>query len=269
MRWNYATDIDYSKIKKDKVENNEFLFSLITIASFIEITSDVYAKHLSEYFSDNQEAVEWLQHKWEKEEVQHGKSLKKYVNIAWGDFDWERAYQLFLKDYLPLCGGEKYQPTKAKEMLARMVVETGTSTFYKSIEAYLNELDEPVLSEIAHNIYKDELEHYRYFDKFFKFYNENEKNKKSDIIKVIYSRLREANDEDTYLAFNAIFKIRNGKKCHRVDYEEFKKTIHGFAKKYYPYNMSIRMLLHPISLNKMLEKTMVPTIQAAIKILGI
>jgi len=269
MRWNYEKDIDFSKIKKDNIKDNEFLFYLITIASFIEITSDVYAKNLSKFFSDNTEAVEWLQHKWEKEEVQHGKALKKYIKNVWSDFDWEKAYQLFLKEYLPLCGGEQYQPTKAREMLARMVVETGTSTFYRAVEAYASEFDEPILVEITHNIYKDELDHYSYFDKFFKLYNENKENKKGDIVKVVYSRLKEVNDEDAYLAFDAIFEIKNSSKSDRKDYEEFKKTINKFAKKYYPYNMSIKMLLHPISLNKVLAKAMVPTIKGAIKILGI
>lgn len=269
MRWNYEEDIDYSKIDIDSVKNNEFLFYLTTIASFIEITSDTYSKNLSEYFSDNSEAVDWLQHKWEKEEVQHGNALKKYVQTVWSDFDWEKAYKLFLKNYLPLCGSEQYQPTRAKEMLARMIVETGTSTFYRGLEAYAKEIGEPVLAQIAHNIYKDEVEHYSYFDKYFKHYNENEKNGKTEIVKVIYSRIKEIDNEDVYLAFQAICEVKNDKKCSKEDYEKFKEQISKFAKKYYPYKMSIKMLLHPLSLNKVVEATMVPTIRSAMKILGL
>lgn len=269
MRWNYQKDIDYSQINKGSVKDNEFLFYLVTIASFIEITSDEYAKNLSQYYNDNKEAVNWLQNKWEKEEIQHGESLKKYVQTVWSDFDWQKAYELFLKDYIPLCKSENFQPTKAKEMLARMIVETGTSTFYRALEAYAKEVNEPVLAKIAYNIYKDEVDHYSYFDRYFKLYNENEKNKRGDIVKVIYSRLKEVDNEDAYLAFNAICKTKKGKECEKKDYEEFKKTINEFAKKYYPYNMSIKMLLHPLSLNKTVEKAMVPTIRGAIKILGL
>jgi len=59
MKWNYEKDIDYAKIKKDNIKDDGFLFYLVSIASFIEITSDVYAKNLSKFFSDNKEAVEW------------------------------------------------------------------------------------------------------------------------------------------------------------------------------------------------------------------
>lgn len=269
MRWNYEKDIDYSKISIESVKDNEFLFYLVTISSFIEITSNVYTKNLSEFFKDNNEAVVWLQKTWQKEEVQHGKALKKYVQTVWSDFDWEKAYKLFLKDYLPLCGTDQYQATRAKEMLARMIVETGTSTFYRGMEAYAKEIGEPVLAQIAHNIYKDEVEHYGYFDRYFKHYNENEKNGKTEIVKVIYSRLKEIDNEDAYLAFQAVCEVKNDKKCSREDYEKFKKQVNEFAKKYYPYNMSIKMLLHPLSLNKVVESTMVPTIRGAMKILGI
>ena len=47
-RWDYKKDIDYNAIDMQKVKDDSFLFKLLTIASFIEITSDTYAKNLSE-----------------------------------------------------------------------------------------------------------------------------------------------------------------------------------------------------------------------------
>ena len=146
-------------------------------------------------------------------------------------------------------------------MLARMIVETGTSTLYKALGAYAKDRDEPVLVQICHNIHKDEVYHYDNFEEGFKKYNKQEKLGKIDITKIIYSRLREANDEDIAIAFKY---IRNGE-----DYETFRKLIGTFSKQYYPYNMATKMLMRPLQLNKYLENATASTVQGALRILGI
>ncbi|WP_281950783.1 ferritin-like domain-containing protein [Nitrosophilus kaiyonis] len=268
MRWNYK-EIDYEKINKKALKDNEFLFYLITSASFIEITSHVYEKNLKEFYKGDESLIKWLENVWEPEEIQHGKALKKFVNSVWKDFDWDSAYKRFLEDYLPHCTLEEFQPTKAKEMLARMVVETGTSTFYRAIENYSKDLDTPILAQISRNISKDEVYHYDIFEEAYQKYNKIEKLKKDDIIKVIYNRLKMVDGEDAKLAFKAIYEEKNLKKFEDKYYEEHKKNVGTFAKKYYPYNMAIKMLLRPLNLNKTIEKLTIPVIKGALKILGI
>lgn len=268
-KWNYEKDIDYSSIDKKKVADNKFLFDLLSIASFIEITSDTYAKNLSEYYKDNTEAVQWLQGEWEKEEVQHGTSLKAYVMHVWPEFAWEEAYEIFLKNYLPLCNFDAFQPSKGLEMLARMVVETGTATFYRAVEDYARKLNEPVLEKLAHYIYKDEVNHYSYFDRYFQYYNSVEKKGRTEIVKVILQRLHEANSEDVETGFRAVSQVVNGGEFDPKSFEVFKDEISKMAKKHYPYNMAIKMMLHPVSINKTLESTMVPVIRGGMKVLGV
>ena len=77
------------------------------------------------------EIVEWLESRWEREELQHGAALKRYVQTAWPDFDWEAAYKLFFAEYSQCCTVEQLAGTRALEMAARCVVETGTATFYR------------------------------------------------------------------------------------------------------------------------------------------
>ena len=79
---------------------------------------------------------------WEIEERQHGAALKRYVQTAWPDFDWEAAYRNFFADYSRLCTIEQLAGTRALEMAARCVVETGTATFYRMLS---QTSDEPVL----------------------------------------------------------------------------------------------------------------------------
>lgn len=267
MRWDYEQDIDYWSIQTENVKSDNFLFYLVTFASFIEIASDTYSKTLSSYFADNEVSC-WLNGEWEKEEIQHGHALKKYVQTTWSDFDWEGAYKRFLKDYLPLCTVDNLQPSKAKEMLARMIIETGTSTFYKAMEAYANDAKEPVLEKISHLIYKDEIQHYSHFSKHFTKYNEKEKNGRTKLIKVIYQRLSEVDSEDIFLAYRAIYCTINNGEFEQKAYDDYKSNFNLYAKKYYPYSMSIKMLLQPLNLTKSVETAMLPTIRGAMKIVG-
>ena len=127
MRWHYE-DIDYNSINIEAMHNKDFLFYLITSASFIEITSDVYEKNLARFYRGNEQLISWLEKVWEPEELQHKKALRKFVNTLWPEFDWESSYERFKKYYLPHCTLDEFQPTKAKELLARMGGEAGTST---------------------------------------------------------------------------------------------------------------------------------------------
>ena len=268
-KWNYKKDIDYDNIDASKVKDNEFLFFIVSISSFIEITSETYANNLIEFYKDNKEAIDWLEKDWEIEEVQHGKSLKRYIEIVWPEFDWHKAYKRFLELYLPLCNLEALQPTHGLEMVARMIVETGTSTFYRALEKYSNVLNEPVLAKIAHYIYKDEVNHYGYFDKYYKYYNEKERVGRKDVLKVIIGRLKDVNSEDVELAYQAVYETLHDKEFDPKSYDLFHKDINKMASKHYPYSMAVKMMIHPLRMNNIVETSMVPVIRTAMKVIGI
>ena len=141
-------------------------------ASFIEITSDLYTQNLVEFFRHDAEIAEWLAHRWEKEELQHGVALKKYVQTAWPEIDWEAAYAAFGVDYGAICTVEALAGTKALEMVARCVVETGTASFYRM----LSDLSpDPVLRRLAAEISSDEVRHYKHFHRYFRRYRQLER----------------------------------------------------------------------------------------------
>jgi len=267
--WDYKKDIDYTSINIAKVKENRFLFHLLTIASFIEIASETYAKNLSEYYHENPEAVAWLNDTWEKEEVQHGNALKTYVSCVWPEFPWQKAYDRFLQLYLPLCRVDALQPTQGLEMIARMIVETGTSTMYRSFEAYAKSLDEPIFAQLSHLIYKDEVNHYSYFNRYFNYYNKSERSGRREILKVIVQRLKEAGNEDIEIAFQSIYETEHDGLFDVSSYEAFRKELRRMAKIHYPYSMAIKMIMHPLHLNKAVEATMVPVVQGAMKVVGV
>jgi hypothetical protein len=170
---------------------------------------------------------------------------------------------------MPLCSTESFQSSKALEMLARMIVETGTSTTYRAFENYANSFDEPVLADLSHRIYKDEVNHYSYFDTYFKYYNQNENLGRKEIFKVISQRLKEASSEDIEIAFQSIYEMEFNRRYEPSSYEIFKKELNGLAKKHYPYSMGIKMMMKPLNFHKTVEITMVPVIHGAMKVLGI
>ena len=259
-RWNYQ-EIAYDAIDKERLRDNDFLFKVVAIASFIEITSDLYEKNLVEFYAGDEEIVGWLESTWEPEELQHGKALRRYVQTVWPDFDWDKAYKGFRNEYSAYCTLDEFQPSRAREMLARMVVETGTSTLYRAMTDYAKSIDEPILAEIAHNIHKDEVYHYEEFDKGFEKYNKEEHLGRTEITKVIYARLKMASDEDVFIAHKYI--------APGEDFDAFKAKTKEFAKQFYPYKMAVKMLMHPLHLHKHIENATASTIQGALKLLGI
>ena len=153
MPWRIE-DIDLSRIDRRKAASNEHLLLLLCAASFIESGTDLYTSNLSTYFNDDPEVSSWLNNEWEPEEMQHGRALKTYINHVWPEFDWDTAFKNFFAEYSLTCSVEDFEKTRALEMVARCVVETGTATLYRAI----NECsDEPVLKQLTDNIRIDEV----------------------------------------------------------------------------------------------------------------
>lgn len=88
-----VNEIQYGEIAHDRVRDKAQLLYLLAAASFTEMTSDLYTHNLVAFFREDREAVEWLQQRWEPEELQHGLALKRYVLRAWPNFDWDAAYR--------------------------------------------------------------------------------------------------------------------------------------------------------------------------------
>jgi hypothetical protein len=157
-------NIPYHAVVPRSGRVDQQLFYLVASASFIEITSTLYTRNIVDYFRDDSEVVEWLVREWESEELQHGAALKRYVQTAWPDFDWDAAYRTFLALCTPLCTLEQLADTRALEMSARCVVETGTAAFYRMLS---ESSEEPVLSALAARISADEVRHYKHFYRYF------------------------------------------------------------------------------------------------------
>ncbi len=255
-------EIPFRDLDRKAVRNDRQLFHMLATASFVEITSDLYTGNLTEIYRGDDEVTQWLTQHWEPEELQHGAVLKRYVEIAWPDFDWNAGYGRFHTEYAPYCAVERLAPTPALEMAARCVVETGTATFYRALSELTGE---PVLKQIAAHISVDEVRHYKNFHRFFERYRALEGTRRRDILRTLWRRAGNIDAEDVALAFKHVFLTANpGCELKPGDYAAFRAHCGMLCKRYYPYEMGVRMVLKPLALPAPVVRIVVPpTVMAA------
>lgn len=257
--------IPYRHVVREAVEDDELLFQIVASASFVEITSDLYTANLSEYFRDDPELVDWLRDHWEPEELQHGAALKRYVETAWPEFDWRCAYEGFFSEYSHCCSLDNLAPTRALEMVARCVVETGTASFYRMLA---DAAPEPVLREIASNIAADEVRHYKNFYYFYRRYRETESPGRTAVLRTLWDRAQEVDTEDAYIAFKHVFLVSKPDAEFRpADYETFRVGIRRLGRNYFPYGMALKMFLKPLGLAPVIGRVVLPPATVATRFL--
>ena len=257
-------DIPYHALAYDQVRDDQRLFHILASASFIEITSDLYTHNLVEFFHDDREIVEWLGGRWEREELQHGAALKRYVQTAWPDFNWEAAYKLFIAEYSRCCTVERLASTKTLEMAARCVVETGTATFYRMLSDLSRE---PVLKRLAAEISADEVRHYKHFYRYFQRYRSLEQPSRVAILRTLLNRAAEIEAEDAFYAFKAVFRVCNpDAEFQKCDYAAYRDSAVQLTKGHFPHGMAVKMLLKPLDLNPMVGRAMLPAITSATRL---
>ncbi|MGH8399004.1 MAG: ferritin-like domain-containing protein [Gammaproteobacteria bacterium] len=255
QRWT-LDDIPWQAIHQDSVAHEEELFYLVTTASFIEITTDLYTQNLISYFSDDEEVTTWLAAHWEHEELQHGQSLKRYVQTAWPGFGWEKAYQSFFEEYSECCKLDLLEPTRSMEMAARCVVEMGTASYYTTLSRLS---PDPVLSELTHLIREDEVRHYKYFYHYFLRYREREGAGRARVLRALWHRLKMIDGEDGLIAMKHVFMASHpGETFDRRVYRELQKRCRHAAGQHFPHEMSIKMLIKPLDLGPRMQQIALP-----------
>jgi hypothetical protein len=158
--WTLA-DVDWSRFDASKVDID--LLAAIKGASLVEYNAPDYVDYLKRvYLGSPQSIIASIEH-WGREEMQHGLALARWARLADPSFNFEDAFVRFRDLYRPAHfdqGDVSVRGSKRGEMIARCVVESGTSSFYSAIR---DATEEPVLKEVAGRIAGDEFRHYRLF----------------------------------------------------------------------------------------------------------
>ena len=155
-------DVQWSAFDRSRAQ--PWMIAAIKAAALVEYNAPDYVSYLKRVFRDAGPATLDAIEQWGCEESQHGRALGRWAEMADPAFKLEEAFARFRAGYKPAHFAET-EPTSIRgsrrgEMIARCVVESGTSSYYTAIKDAANE---PVLKEIAGRIAADEFRHYKLF----------------------------------------------------------------------------------------------------------
>src|SRR5690242_20942997 len=192
------------------------IVKLVKAAAMVEFNGGDYATYLNRVFADDPQ-FQAVATDWAQEEVQHGQALARWAKLADPDFDFQTAFKRFTAGFsIDVDTERSVRGSRAGELVARCIVETGTSSYYAALR---EATDEPVLKEICRNIAADELRHYKLFYSHLRRYLEREGLTGWKRLKVTLGRLGESEDDElayAYFAANHPDQVYDRKRFNRA-----------------------------------------------------
>ncbi|MEE9139896.1 MAG: ferritin-like domain-containing protein [Alphaproteobacteria bacterium] len=191
-------DIPWQRFEPARVDQD--MLAVVKAAGMVERNGADYAVYLCNVFHDDPE-FQRAAREWADEEVQHGEALARWAELADPEFDFQAAFKRFTDGYrLPLEARQSVRGSLSGELVARCVVESGTSSYYTALA---EAAEEPVLKAICKRIAADELRHYKLFYTHLKRYLEKERLGTWARLRVALGRLIETEDDELAYAYFA------------------------------------------------------------------
>jgi hypothetical protein len=249
----------WHQIRRDAVMQTQGFFYLLTSASLMESATDLYTENLMDYFADDEEVTSWLEKYWLPEELQHGEALRRYVQVAWPEFDWEEARERFVEEFRPFCY-TALEPTRSQEMASRCVVETGTASYYRTLS---RASPDPVLAMLTRRISEDEVRHYKHFYRYFRKYRDIESPRRTAIIPALWRRLKMTGGDDSFIVLKHVHAAHHpSEPFDIVVYRRIRRVCRAVVRDHFPHEMSVRMLLKPLGLGPRTQRLTLPVATA-------
>ncbi|MGH6952849.1 MAG: ferritin-like domain-containing protein [Alphaproteobacteria bacterium] len=200
------------------------MIKLAKAASVVERNGIAYARYLGDVFHDDPE-FQVLANGWAEEEVQHGRALARWAALADPGFDFEGSFRRFADTIrLPIGISRSVRGSRVGELVARCIVEVGTSMYYSALGAAARE---PVLKEICRRIAADELRHYKMFYAHLRRYVERERIAPWRRLWVAIRRIGEVGDDELAFAYYAANHSGDGPYLRRRYRGAFKRRAYG------------------------------------------
>lgn len=200
VHWKIS-DLPWDKLDKSKVDAD--LLAIVKAAALVEYNAQIYAQYLSKVFPNDERVIGNITN-WASEEVQHGEVLAAWAQAIDPSWDFQKAMQRFRDGYKPEHFfndvSASVRGSRAGEMVARCMVEVGTSSFYTAIRG---SVEEPVLKEICKNIAADEFRHYKCFYDVMHKYIPEDNLSVFGRLKVAIGRISESEDDELAYAYYA------------------------------------------------------------------
>jgi len=172
---------------------------LVKAAAMVERNGDDYALYLQSVFHDDPDFHQAAAN-WAEEEVQHGDALGRWAMLADPEWDFEAAFVRYREGYkIDVKADASIRGSRTGELIARCMVETGTSSYYTALgEA----AEEPVLKEVCRLIAADEYRHFKLFYDHMRRYLARENLSFPKRLRVALGRIGESEDDELAFAFH-------------------------------------------------------------------
>jgi hypothetical protein len=191
-------DIPWDRFDPSKVDVD--LLRLAKAASLVEYNGGDYATYLCNVFPDDPK-FQAAARLWAAEEVQHGLALARWARLADPNFDFEDSFRRFTEGFqLPLKVTKSVRGSRVGELVARCIVEVGTSSYYTALA---EAAEEPVLKAICLKIAADEFRHYKLFYTHLMRYLEQDGVGRLRRLMVALGRIHETEDDELAYAYYA------------------------------------------------------------------
>ena len=183
----------------DPAKLNPEVVPLVKAAAMVERNGDDYAVYLKRVFADDPD-FQQASENWAEEEVQHGDALGRWAMLADPSWDYQAAFARYRAGYkIDVNADASIRGSRTGELIARCMVETGTSSYYTALgEA----TEEPVLKQVCRLIAADEYRHFKLFYDHMKRYLARENLSFLERLKVAAGRIGETEDDELAFAYH-------------------------------------------------------------------
>jgi rubrerythrin len=175
------------------------LVPLVKAAAMVERNGTDYAIYLHRVFHDDPD-FQAAADNWATEEVQHGDALGRWATLADPGWDYQAAFARYKAGYaLPLDAEASVRGSRTGELIARCMVETGTSSYYTALAEAAKE---PVLQQVCKLIAADEYRHFKLFYDHMRRYLAREKIGLFRRLRIAAGRIGESEDDELAFAYH-------------------------------------------------------------------
>ena len=238
-------DIDWTSFDAGAVDAD--LLAVVKTAALVEANAADYVAYLTDVFAGDDAFLTAIQ-SWGREEVQHGAALGRWAELADPEFDFAAALAAFRAGFqVPQGVSESIRGSRTGELVARQVVETGTSSFYSAIR---DATREPVLKAVAGRIAGDEYAHYRLFRRHFARYQAAQPLPLRTRLHVAATRFAEAEDDELGWAWFAANVLPGDPAAdyagHDYPHEYWRRAVQLYRRPH--IDNAVRMMLRAVAL---------------------
>ena len=190
-------DVAWDSFDRGKVDPD--IVPLVKAAAMVERNGSDYAVYLCNVFHDDP-AFQRASENWAVEEVQHGDALGRWASLADPQWDYLAAFDRYRNGYkLQLDAQASIRGSRTGELIARCMVETGTSSYYTALAEATSE---PALQQVCRLIAADEYRHFKLFYDHMRRYLARENISFVQRLRIAAGRINESEDDELAFAYH-------------------------------------------------------------------